>query len=76
MAKQLTRARLSRAEQPNSVRQRIITDENLPLHCPMPGSSLWNSHPRIFLPIEDAPGQKIRCPYCGTVYILRQGPSR
>ncbi len=41
---------------------------DLPLHCPMPGSSLWDSHPRVFLPIEEAGDAK--CPYCGTEYKL------
>lgn len=42
--------------------------DDLPLHCPMPGTSLWNSHPRVFLPIEEA--GRATCPYCGTVYVL------
>ena len=46
-----------------------ITKKDLPLHCPMDGMSLWNSHPKVYIPIEDS-GEE-RCPYCGTVYILR-----
>lgn len=42
---------------------------DLPLHCPLPGQSLWNSHPRVFLPIESK--GEVRCPYCGTLYKLR-----
>jgi uncharacterized Zn-finger protein len=30
---------------------------------------LWNSHPRVFLPISDD-GEAL-CPYCGTRYVLR-----
>jgi uncharacterized Zn-finger protein len=45
-----------------------ITIADLPLHCPMDGMSLWNSHPRVFLPIEET-GQA-KCPYCGAQYIL------
>ena len=45
-----------------------ITRADLPLHCPMPGMSLWNSHPRVYLPIEKS-GEE-RCPYCGAVYVL------
>jgi uncharacterized Zn-finger protein len=41
---------------------------DLPLHCPMPGTSLWDSHPRVFLPIEEA-GEAV-CPYCGARYVL------
>ena len=47
-----------------------ISHKQLPLHCPLPGASLWDSHPRVFLPIEEAPGQEVRCPYCGTLYTL------
>ena len=46
-----------------------VTHKDLPLHCPMPGTSLWDSHPRVYLPIEDS-GEE-RCPYCGTVYVLK-----
>jgi uncharacterized Zn-finger protein len=45
-----------------------VTAADLPLHCPMPGQSTWNSHPRVFLPIEDK-GEAL-CPYCGTRYKL------
>jgi uncharacterized Zn-finger protein len=44
---------------------------DLPLHCPMPGQSTWNSHPRVFLPIEDK--GEVLCPYCGTLYRLKGG---
>lgn len=43
---------------------------DLPLHCPMPGTSLWNSHPRVFLPVEEA-GEAV-CPYCGARYVLSE----
>jgi uncharacterized Zn-finger protein len=46
-----------------------ITRADLPLSCPMKGMSLWNSHPRVYLPIE-ATGEA-RCPYCGAVYVLK-----
>jgi uncharacterized Zn-finger protein len=46
-----------------------VTRDDVPLHCPLPGMSLWNSHPRVYLPIENS-GEE-RCPYCGAVYILR-----
>lgn len=59
-------------ETPNRVRQQKINADSLPLHCPLPGASLWDSHPRVFLPIEDAPDGRIRCPYCGTLYILQR----
>ena len=46
-----------------------VTRADLPLSCPMPGMTLWNSHPRVYLPIE-ASGEE-RCPYCGAVYVLK-----
>ncbi|MGB0133780.1 zinc-finger domain-containing protein, partial [Dokdonella sp.] len=30
---------------------------------------LWNSHPKVFLPIEEQ-GGSAKCPYCGAEYIL------
>lgn len=54
--------------EPNAQNRYEITRADLPLHCPMKGMSLWNSHPRVFLPIEDTGEQ--RCPYCGAVYVL------
>ncbi len=47
--------------------------KDLPLHCPMPSMKLWNTHPRVYLPIEET--GEARCPYCGTVYKLT-GPAR
>lgn len=45
-----------------------VSRSDLPLSCPMPQMELWNSHPRVYLPIEEA--GKARCPYCGAVYEL------
>lgn len=47
-----------------------VTTADLPLACPMPGTTLWNSHPRVYLPIEDK-GESV-CPYCGARYILQE----
>ena len=46
-----------------------ITDKDLPLHCPLPSQKLWNTHPRVYLPIETT--CESRCPYCGTLYKLQ-----
>ncbi|WP_333844351.1 zinc-finger domain-containing protein [Pelomicrobium sp.] len=56
-------------------RQRVVevTAADLPLHCPMPSQKLWNAHPRVFLPIEKT-GASL-CPYCGTLYKLKDGAS-
>lgn len=40
----------------------------LPLSCPTPAMALWDSHPRVYLPIE-ATGSA-RCPYCGALFVL------
>ena len=55
--------------------QRVIevTENDLPLHCPMPQHADWNAHPRVYLPIE-VRGDAL-CPYCGTLYRLKGKPS-
>ena len=52
---------------------RTVGRGDLPLSCPMPGMHLWNSHPRVYLPIE-AHGEA-SCPYCGAHYVLEGGHS-
>lgn len=47
-----------------------VTSADLPLSCPMPGMALWNSHPKVYLPIEDEGGESV-CPYCGAHYVLK-----
>ncbi len=53
---------------PNDRNRVEVTVADLPLHCPMPGKRLWDSHPKVYLPIADS-GQEL-CPYCGTLYVL------
>jgi uncharacterized Zn-finger protein len=48
-----------------------VTEKDLPLHCPLPSQKLWNTHPRVYLPIEMT--AEARCPYCGTLYKLAGG---
>ena len=60
----------ARLIEPNAENRYEVTRADLPLSCPMPGMSLWNSHPRVYLPIEER-GQE-RCPYCGALYILKE----
>ncbi len=54
--------------EPNAQNHYTVTAAALPLSCPMPGMKLWNSHPRVYLPIE--PGETVRCPYCSATYEL------
>jgi len=49
-----------------------ITSADLPLCCPMPNMRIWDSHPRIYLPIEKI--GYIACPYCGAQYFLKEEP--
>ncbi len=52
----------------NTEREYRVSRSDLPLSCPSPEMALWNSHPRVYLPIEKT-GQA-KCPYCGAIYIL------
>jgi uncharacterized Zn-finger protein len=56
-------------KQSNTETRYEVTRKDLPLHCPMRGTTLWNSHPRVFLPVEETGEQ--RCPYCGALYVLK-----
>ena len=60
--------------QPNAQNHYQVTRADLPLHCPMPGMSRWNSHPRVFLAIEQT--GTARCPYCGATYSLTDKPDQ
>ncbi|MDX1654299.1 MAG: zinc-finger domain-containing protein [Candidatus Competibacteraceae bacterium] len=55
--------------QPNAQNRYEVRRDQLPLSCPMPEMMLWNSHPRVYLPIEET-GQA-KCPYCGAQFHLR-----
>ena len=64
---------MSQQERPlesNAASRYDVSRSDLPLHCPMPSMSLWNSHPQVYLPIEEQNGEA-RCPYCGAVYTLK-----
>lgn len=54
--------------QPNAKTHYEITRSDVPLHCPMPGQYLWNSHPKVYLPVTET--GKAKCPYCGALYTL------
>jgi len=48
----------------------VITQDDLPLSCPLPSASQWNAHPRVFLNLDEE--GKASCPYCSTLYVLQQ----
>lgn len=52
----------------STAKQYTVTQQDLPLSCPMPDMELWDSHPKIYMPIEEK-GQ-CTCPYCGAEYVL------
>lgn len=39
--------------------------------CPNPSMPLWSSHPRVYLGVAET--GSARCPYCSTVYKLKDG---
>ncbi|HZP89323.1 MAG TPA: zinc-finger domain-containing protein [Burkholderiales bacterium] len=62
---------MEEAKTSGPMQQIEVSASDLPLHCPMPSMTLWNAHPRVFLPIEKS-GEAM-CPYCGTRYVLKGG---
>jgi uncharacterized Zn-finger protein len=34
----------------------------------MPGMYLWNSHPKVYIPVQET--GEAKCPYCGAQYHL------
>ena len=53
----------------NTERRYEVSRAALPLCCPTPEMAVWNSHPRVYLPIEDT-GSAL-CPYCGALFVLK-----
>ncbi len=66
----MTAERSDKLIQPNAENQYTVTAADLPLSCPMPGMLLWNSHPKVYLPIEKTGSAK--CPYCSAEYTLKR----
>jgi uncharacterized Zn-finger protein len=56
--------------QANAAQRYQVSRADLPVHCPMDNMTLWNSHPKVYLPIAEQGGQA-RCPYCGAIYELK-----
>ena len=52
----------------NMERRYIVSEKDLPVSCPLPWTVRWNSHPRVYLPLQ--PGIDATCPYCGAVFSL------
>lgn len=43
--------------------------EDLPLSCPAPWMTVWNAHPRVYIPVHRS-GREM-CEYCGAEFVLR-----
>jgi len=56
-------------EQANAQVRYQVNIDDIPLSCPMPEMYLWNSHPKVYLPIEET--GEAKCPYCGAEYYLK-----
>ena len=63
-----TDATNSSLETANAQEEYEVSRQDLPLSCPTPQQKLWNSHPRVYLPIEET-GTAV-CPYCSARYRL------
>ncbi len=53
---------------PNDTPSVSISQEDIPLHCPLERMRLWDSHPRVYLPLDE--NGEAMCPYCGTQFVL------
>ncbi|WP_395374579.1 zinc-finger domain-containing protein [Marinicella sp. W31] len=54
----------------NAQKTYTVTADQLPLSCPSDEMLLWNSHPKVYLPIEKT-GEAV-CEYCGAHYVLKK----
>jgi len=45
-----------------------VPSSDLPLSCPMPNTSQWDAHPKVYLDIKSK--GEVACPYCGAIYVL------
>jgi len=55
---------------PYQTKHHGICRDELPVHCPLPGASLWNADPRVYLPLEET--GKAQCPYCGAEFVRKE----
>lgn len=54
---------------PNADNRYQVTVDDLPLSCPTPEMYLWNSHPKVYIPVHKTGEGK--CPYCGAEFYLK-----
>ena len=51
-----------------------VTPDDYPVHCPADDMSLWNAHPRVYIPVYDV-GDEARCPYCSALFVMVEAKS-
>jgi len=56
--------------QPNAENTYTVSWESLPLTCPTPEMSLWNSHPHVYIPLHET--DEASCMYCGAKFVLKE----
>ncbi|MDQ5908890.1 MAG: hypothetical protein QG599_983 [Pseudomonadota bacterium] len=61
-------AAVSNQVMPNTQTTYEVSRADLPVSCPLPNMMVWNSHPKVYLPIETT--GKAKCPYCGANFVL------
>lgn len=63
----------SSAAKPKAVVEVTAADVQGPgvVFCPNPKMTLWSTHPRVFIDVATT-GEGM-CPYCGTVYKVKEG---
>jgi uncharacterized Zn-finger protein len=52
----------------NEKKQYVVKRDQLPLSCPSDEMRVWDSHPKVYLPLEET--GKAKCPYCDAQYVL------
>ena len=55
---------------PNAEQCYQVKPDDLPLHCPLPDTALWSSHPRVYIQFDS--GGSAACPYCGAKFELEK----
>lgn len=58
------------SRQANAQKVYEVSAKDLPVSCPQADMPKWNSHPRVFLPLDDV--SEAVCPYCSANYILKE----
>lgn len=56
------------SDQANTKRRYVVQSHQLPLSCPTDDMRVWDSHPKVYLPIEKT--GCVVCPYCDAEFVL------